>query len=135
MHTSKDEPAVRKIALKLREAGCNPWLGSERIRRGRSYEEDIENGLRTTRGCAVFYGQRSLSPWDVRELEVAMRRAETEEGYSLLLVLLPGVPDDLRHSHRGAHPIIDSLLDRPSVALRAGIDEETSFRQLLAAMS
>ena len=134
-HNSKDKPAVRKIAHKLREAGFEPWLDAEQIRGGRSFKEEIAIGLRASRGCAIFYGPHGLSDWVIEELDVAMSREKKVGGYNLFLVLLPGVPDDFQlQSLPESHPITQYLLNRQVVDLRTGIDDAGGFQQFLNAM-
>ncbi len=93
-HNSKDKPAVERIAVKLRQAGIEPWLDSWHLTPGGRWQEEIaEAVLEKTATCAVFIGPHGIGNWSREELELAKDRSAKDRAYRLFLVLLPGLPE------------------------------------------
>src|SRR5215208_4151382 len=92
-HNSKDKPTVERIAVKLKQAGLEPWLHAWALTPGGRWQEEIADAVRVeTRSCAVFLGPHGIGDWSREELDLAKDRSAKDRSYRLFLVLLPGLP-------------------------------------------
>ncbi|MGH8887622.1 MAG: TIR domain-containing protein, partial [Egibacteraceae bacterium] len=127
-HNNADGGVVERIAERLRDAGVNPWLDRWALTGGDTWQQEIAQGLHTSRACAVFVGAHGLRGWAREELEVAQDRAAKDPDFRLFMVLLPDAPkpDD---------PNLAFLANRQWVDLRAGVDDPSDFQSLVAAVT
>jgi hypothetical protein len=58
-HASEDKPAVRKFASMLDLAGFDPWLDSEQILPGQSWDAEIRKAMRRSDAVVIFLSTRS----------------------------------------------------------------------------
>src|SRR4051794_7487335 len=77
-HNGRDKPVVERIALRLRDAGVEPWLDVWHLTPGGRWQEELAAGLDASRACAVFIGPHDLGNWELQELGLALNRAATE---------------------------------------------------------
>ncbi|MGH8903704.1 MAG: TIR domain-containing protein, partial [Egibacteraceae bacterium] len=127
-HNNADGAVVEHIAERLQGAGIKPWLDRWALTGGDTWQQEIVQGLRASRACAVFVGAHGLRGWAREELEVAQDRATKDPGFRLFMVLLPDAPklDD---------PSLAFLANRQRVDLRPGVDDPDGFQKLLSAIS
>ncbi len=127
-HSSADDPAVERIAERLRGEGIQLWLDTWRLRPGDDWQQEISRGLRSSDACAVFVGSHGLGVWAREELRIAQSRAARDHDFRLFMVLLPGAPnpDD---------PSLAFLATRTWADLRAGIDDPSAFQDLIRAIT
>jgi hypothetical protein len=97
-HNSRDKPAVRELARRLRDEGVLAWLDEDNILAGDQPVPSMDELLGTVPAVAVTIGRHSLGRWQKQEYYAFLHRfVEQREngGEPLLLipVLLPGAPD------------------------------------------
>ena len=56
-HNRREKEAVREIWQALRQRGLNPWLDEEDLIPGRSWQEAVEEVIRTVPAPAVLVGK------------------------------------------------------------------------------
>jgi WD40 repeat protein/energy-coupling factor transporter ATP-binding protein EcfA2 len=128
-HNGRDKPVVERIALRLRDAGLEPWLDIWHLTPGGRWQEELAEGLAASRACAVFIGSHDLGNWELQELGVALNRAAKERDFRLFPVLLPGLSEPFDPS-----ALPPFLATRTWVDFREGWDEERRFQGLVNAV-
>jgi hypothetical protein len=129
-HNSKDKPVVERIAVKLRQAGVEPWLDSWHLTPGGRWQEEIARAVRERAAtCAIFVGPHGIGDWSREELELAKDRAAKDRAYRLFLVLLPGLPEPFDPT--GLPPFLSS---HTWVDLRMGFEDTRVFQRLINAV-
>ena len=88
-HNWDDKPAVRELALKLRERGLRPWLDEWELRPGLPWQRVLEEQIQSIPAAAVIVGS-TMDPWQDQELTAFMRQF-VRRHCPVIPVLLPGV--------------------------------------------
>jgi hypothetical protein len=122
-YNSKDRDAVRQIHEALKRRSLKPWIDFAALTPGRLWQEEAEEGLRSSRAAAVFVGPMGIGPWENMEMRVLLSRV-AQEGLHFIPVLLPGAPEKLG--------LPDFLAQLTWVDLRGGITEEAIDRLVLS---
>ena len=74
---SQDREAVEQIALYLADkAGLRPWFDQWELIPGEPWTRNLERGLEASSTCAVFVGKSGEGPWQIREVETALRHSD-----------------------------------------------------------
>ena len=132
-HNGKDKPAVEWLALKMVDAGLNPFLDKWNLVPGDPWQAEIEIALRASRSCAVFLGPSGLGGWHNEEMAAALDRAVAErksldktKRFRVIPVLLPGatMPEENKV------PVF--LANRTWVDFRYTLEDENSFHRLVS---
>jgi|GEM_PF-4961601 len=113
-HNSRDKPAVRKLADKLRERGITVWLDEEQLVPGRPWQSALEEVIATARSAAVLVGHDGIGPWEVPEMRACLSEF-VKRRVPVIPVLLPGA------LHEPELPLF--LQEFTWVDLRAGLTE------------
>jgi GTPase SAR1 family protein len=87
-HNWDDKPAVRDLALKLRERGLRPWLDEWELRPGLPWQRVLEEQIQSMPAAAVIVGS-TVDPWQDQELAAFMRQF-VRRRCPVIPVLLPG---------------------------------------------
>ncbi|HEX2118321.1 MAG TPA: TIR domain-containing protein, partial [Acidimicrobiales bacterium] len=127
-YNSADSDAVHRIAEQLRRERVEPWLDKWVLTAGRSWQEEIVDGLSRASTCAVMVGPSGLGDWAREELAVAHDRAAKDPDFRLFLVLLPGAPEM-------TDPRLAFLRTRTWVDLRNGTADPDAFQDLVSAIT
>ena len=127
-YNSADGEAVHRIAEQLKRERLDPWLDKWVLTPGRSWQEEIVDGLASSSTCAVMVGPNGLGDWAREEMAVAHDRAAKDRDFRLFLVLLPGAPEI-------TDPRLAFLRTRTWVDLRAGITDPDAFDDLVSAIT
>ncbi len=127
-YNSADSEAVHRIAEQLKRERLEPWLDKWVLTPGRSWQDEIVDGLARSSTCAVMVGPAGLGDWAREELAVAHDRAAKDRDFRLFLVLLPGAPEI-------TDPRLAFLRTRTWVDLRAGIADPDAFQDLVSAVT
>ena len=122
-----DEAAVERMAERLRQERLEPWLDRWTLTPGGSWQEEIVEGLRASRACAVVIGPQGLSDWAREELAVAQDVAAKDRRFRIFMVLLPGAPEL-------SDPALAFLRTRTWVDLRSGVDRD-GVQDLISAIT
>jgi WD40 repeat protein len=128
-HNSRDKPVVERVAERLKRARLEPWLDAWQLVPGADWQCGLAEGLAASRSCAVFIGPSDHGAWQNQEIGVALDRAAKDAEFRLFLVLLPGLPEPFE-----ATRLPPFLGLRTWVDYRGGLDDETAFRALVAAV-
>jgi WD40 repeat protein len=129
-HNSKDKPTVERIAVKLKQAGLEPWLDIWALTPGGRWQEEIADAVRgDTRACAVFIGPHGIGDWSREELDLAKDRSAKDRTYRLFLVLLPGLPDPFDPSSLPPFLSMHTWVD-----FRKGFEDAVRFQPLINAI-
>src|SRR5262245_262006 len=91
-HNSKDKDVVRLLAEKLKSQGLSVWLDEEQLIPGRTWQEAIEEALKTVRSAGVLIGRDGLGPWVVPEMRICLMEFASRN-LPVIPVLLPGAPE------------------------------------------
>lgn len=90
---SQDREAVEQIALYLADkAGLRPWFDQWELIPGEPWTRNLERGLAASATCAVFVGKSGEGPWQIREVETALRHQFENHDFRVIPVLLPDAP-------------------------------------------
>ena len=124
-HNSSDQATVEILALRLKEAGVEPWLDKWHLIPGDPWQEAIEQALDECCTCAVFLGPSGLGPWEHEEMRTALNMRVREQSFRVIPILLPGalMPE------RGRLPPFLSRLTW--VDFRQGLDDPVAFHRLV----
>jgi hypothetical protein len=90
-HNSKDKKAVKKIGLRLRQAGFKPWLAESELQPGQHWQNRLEEQIATIRTAAIFVGPEGIGPWQDQEV-TAFLREMIKRKCPVIPVMLPGCP-------------------------------------------
>jgi len=97
-HNSRDKPAVRELAYRLRDDGVLAWFDEDGILPGDQPVPSMDELLASVPAVAVIVGPHSLGRWQKQEYYAFLQRLveHREDGgepLRLIPVLLPGAPD------------------------------------------
>jgi WD40 repeat protein/DNA-directed RNA polymerase subunit RPC12/RpoP len=98
-HNSRDKPRVRKLAVRLRDAGLRVWFDEWVIKPGDDIYLAIEHGLEAARVQVLCLSPAALgSDWVALERSTVLFRDPTNEGRRFVPLLLADcdLPDTLR---------------------------------------
>ncbi len=98
-HNSKDKPAVRRLAKRLKLSGLRVWLDDWCIRSGDIISLKVDEGLEQSRVLLLCISPNALgSGWVALERSTAIHRDPTNEGRRFVPLLLADcdLPDTLR---------------------------------------
>ncbi|MDQ2825491.1 MAG: toll/interleukin-1 receptor domain-containing protein, partial [Actinomycetota bacterium] len=126
--TAPIQDTVQRIAEALRRERIEPWLDKWVLTPGRSWQDEIVEGLASSSTCAVMVGPAGLGDWAREELAVAHDRAAKDHDFRLFLVLLPGAPEM-------TDPRLAFLRTRTWVDLRDGVADPDAFQDLVSAVT
>jgi hypothetical protein len=128
-HNSADKPEVRHLARRLADEGVLAWLDEDGILAADQFVPTLERLMMQVPVAAIVVGPHDLGRWQAHEYYVFLQRfmeAHTDNPLRIVPVLLPGVPDDVL-------PPFLRTFDR--VDFRAGLDDRSAMRELLAALT
>jgi predicted ATPase len=98
-HSSKDKPAVRELAQRLKADGLRVWFDEWEIRPGQHFLKKINEGLETSKVLVVCMSQQLFdSDWLTQEYDAILSRDPTNEERRLLPLRLDDaeIPPRLR---------------------------------------
>lgn len=96
-HNSKDKPLIQQLAEALVAKGLKPWVDTEQIAPGQSFQDSIQQALQNVESIAICVGTEGLGKWQAWELKAAISKC-VDAGIPVVPVLLPEVerlPDSL----------------------------------------
>ena len=128
-HNSRDKPTVERLAERLKRAGLEPWLDKWCLTPGGNWQNELLEGIRSSRACAFFIGPHGEGAWAREELHVALDRAAKDRDFRLFLVLLPEVEEPF-----DATRLPPFLSTRTWVDLRKGVEDARSFQTFVHAV-
>lgn len=118
-HNSKDKEAVQQLARALTARGLRVWLDVEQLVPGRSWQEELEKIIQTTRTAAVLVGKDGFGPWENPEMRACLSQF-IKRNMPVIPVLLPDAP---------AQPDLPLFLQELTwVDLREGLIEDNLNR-------
>ena len=127
-HNSDDKPSVEVIAKKLeKEKDIDPWLDKWNLIPGVPWQEALEEALRNSDVCVVFFGPSEIATWQNEEMRDAINQRVTaeKERYRVIPVILPGA----KREERGRLP---GFLTRTSwVEFKDSLDDDSALHCLL----
>ena len=88
-HTSRDKPAVRRIAEALREANLTVWFDEWELVPGESWQDALEHALSSSKAALIIIGPEGPGPWQNTEMSTALTYA-VKERRPVIPVFLPG---------------------------------------------
>jgi hypothetical protein len=91
-HNSKDKPAARALAARLRSAGVSVWLDEDELPPGHEWQPRLESGIRAAKSIAVLVGGQGMGPWQDQEVQFALNLA-VRDRRPVIPVVLPGAPE------------------------------------------
>jgi len=89
-YNSTDKPSVEKIARIIERDGFRTWFDEWKLVPGEPWQEALENGLDSSKTCAVFIGKNGLGPWQNEETRSAIEDRVRDAKFRVIPVLLPG---------------------------------------------
>src|SRR5437588_3586276 len=89
-YKSTDKPAVREVAILLKERGITVWLDEWELAPGAPWQEGIEQGLEKSKTVVVFIGPAGIGSWETPEMQVALD-LQVQRKIRVIPVILPGV--------------------------------------------
>jgi hypothetical protein len=99
-HAFPDKPTVRKLYVKLKDDGFEPWLDEESILAGQDWELEIPKALRACDVILVCLSQQSVSKsgYVQKEIRFALDRALEQPEGAIFLIPLKLQPCELPES-------------------------------------
>ena len=128
-HSSRDKPAVERIARALKESGIEPWFDKWHLTPGGDWQSELAAGLRSSRSCAVFVGEEGLGDWERHELGLALDQAAKDRRFRVFAVLLPGVQEPFDPTS-----LPPFLSTRTWVDFRGGFNDRRVLQRLINAV-
>jgi hypothetical protein len=125
-HNSQDKLAVEQLVRRLVEVGLTPWLDTWNLVPGEPWQEAIEEALDACQTVAVFLGPSGIGSWENEEMRSALEERVRDKSRRVIPVLLPGAPDPREK------PMPRFLRRMTWVDFRSGLDDEDTFRRLVA---
>ncbi len=126
-YNSKDRPAVKEIAERLRAEGLVPYLDEWELAPGREFQLELAEALRDSKSCVVFLGPNGLAPWQKQEIQVANERRTHDEEFHVIPVLLPGA----ERPRRGDVAHLGFLLNASWVEFVETLNDDRAYRRLV----
>lgn len=124
-YTNADREAVEIVAQRLsEEAKLRPFLDRWNLVPGEPWQEALEAAIDGSRSSIIFIGPSGVNPWQNQEMRATLdAQVRRRDDYRIIPVLLPGADPDVVPRLLATHTWVD---------LRAGLDDEPAFRQLVA---
>lgn len=92
-YNGDDRDVVQQIAVYLADkAGLKPWFDQWLLVPGVSWAQNLAEGLESSSSCAVFIGKSGHGPWQLPEIEAALRQHMINKDFRVIPVLLPDAP-------------------------------------------
>jgi hypothetical protein len=91
-HNSVDKPAVLAIGRKLKARGIRPWIDSEQITGGATYDDVIQQAVMESHSAAIFVGIKGLGDYQRYEMR-AFLHVGMSKRFRVIPVLLPECKD------------------------------------------
>jgi serine/threonine protein kinase/WD40 repeat protein len=113
-----DEAIVHHLTDLLSRAGLKPCAATFPVPSGVDRRTDLRGKLQNSRACAVLVGESGAGDWEREEMVLAREQAASRQDFSLVPVLLPGLPEPFDPTM-----LPPFLAARRWVDLRPGIDE------------
>src|SRR6266571_4518578 len=113
-----DETLVHHLTDLLSRAGLKPCAATFPAPSGVDRRTDLRDKLQKSRACAVLIGESGAGDWEREEMVLAREQAASRQDFSLVPVLLPGLPEPFDPTM-----LPPFLAARRWVDLRSGIDE------------
>jgi hypothetical protein len=94
-YNSADYDEIRKLTAELSKSKkIGIWLDEQQLRPGEPVLPHIEDAICEYRSVAVLIGRSGLGPWQKEEVAMAMYLSKSDEGRSIIPVLLPDAGSD-----------------------------------------
>lgn len=123
-HNSKEKSMVLVIGEKLKARGIVPWIDSERIVGGATYDEVIKQAIIESRSAAIFVGPIGFGRYQQYEVRAFIEACMSNK-LKVIPVLLPGC-DDLPES--------EIFLRQHHYVNFSQIDDQDALEQLVKAI-
>jgi TIR domain/NACHT domain len=121
-HNSADAAVVEEIAVRLREAGLEPFLDRWDLIPGELWITALERALEGSNTVAVFLGLEGIGPWHEQEKLVALASSARKHKKRVIPVLLPGAREEE----------LGGFLD---LRTRVDLAEDDGFERLIAGIT
>jgi hypothetical protein len=92
-HNSKDKPVVRRLSKAMKARGLRVWLDEWELVPGQSWQEALEQIIKTAKAAAVLFGPAGLGPWEEPEMRACLCEF-VKRRLPVIPVLLPGAPKE-----------------------------------------
>ena len=123
-YSRRDLPDVEAIAPPLREAGLRVAIDVYELPVGLPWPQQLESVIYRSRSCVVIIGSGERSPWQQREIYLALDRQVHDPSFRVIPLLLPG-----------ADPALGFLGLNTWIDLRDGICDATRIAMLVRAIA
>jgi len=125
-HNSEDKPSVRVINEVLRqEYDLRTFLDESTLAGGEEWAAVIQGALADSAGCAVLIGENGWGPYQLDgEARPAMTRQQSDAGFRLIPVLLPGAVE------AAMAKLPELFKSRHWVDLKSGVFDHGAMRAL-----
>ncbi len=157
-HAHEDKGVARELRTHLEDCGVPVWIDTQELRGGDRLHPEIDKAIRDARHTVVLIGPETHnSAWVQDEVAAARETADTDAGYRVAPLLLPGVADTalrlwfgpkavplavrLDDHHAGAveealPELLAALGERlPSASRRAASVDESPVEELLLSLT
>lgn len=87
-HASEDKPRVRRLCMRLKADGFDPWLDEERLLPGMDWDREIKEALRASDAILVCFSQHSIikEGYIQREYKKAMQYLEEKPENTIYVI-------------------------------------------------
>jgi len=126
-YNNRDRGLASALATRLADAGVRVFLDLWCLIPGEPCQEALEEAMTHSMSCLVLFGSAGLGPWQGEEARSSIDQRVRNHRFRVIPVLLPG------HSGQ-AHTMPLFLRRYAACNLRAGLDSDHEFAQLLASI-
>lgn len=122
-----DTPVVEELAVRMRDAGVQPWFDKWNMAPGTPWPQALDEALNQSSACAVFMGPGGQAPWQNEQVRTAIdQRIRSSRGeFRAIPVLLPGA----RRERRSKLPTF--LVSTTWVEFGDSLDNDHAFYRFL----
>lgn len=122
-----DAPVVEELAMRMRDAGVQPWFDKWNMAAGTSWHQALGEAMSQSSACAVFMGPGGQLPWQNEQVRMAIEeRVRGSRGeFRVIPVLLPGA----RRERRSKLPAF--LVSTTWVEFADSLDNDNAFYRFL----
>lgn len=96
-YNREDFGKVTHVGEELYRRGLVHWQDTRSLGPGQEWEGAVQTAIVKCPAALVFFGPHGLGYWQVREIDLLLRRARDDRGCRIIPVVLPGgaIPSDL----------------------------------------
>jgi hypothetical protein len=94
-HNSKNKEAVDKIRELLQRRGIKCFIDKHDLEPFQFFKKQLEEVISQAKSTAIFLGKSGWGPYQLKEMDLFIKKLTEYPNYRMGLVILPGCSDDI----------------------------------------